>query len=116
VYVIAYPALTGTQQISKTGGRTPVWSARSGELFFLKSDTVMATSVSTQRTFDWTTPRPLFARPDLATHSIMGSPCRATGVGFCTRPKSRRIASGDPRRPELVRGAEGQGRSVIVLP
>jgi serine/threonine-protein kinase len=66
VYVIAYPALTGTQQISRTGGRAPVWSARSGELFFLKTDTVMATSVSAQPSLDWTTPRPLFARPDLA--------------------------------------------------
>ena len=66
VYVIAYPALTGKQQISRTGGRTPMWSARSGELFFLKSDTVMATSVSTQPSLNWTTPRPLFARPDLA--------------------------------------------------
>jgi eukaryotic-like serine/threonine-protein kinase len=66
VYVIAYPALTGNQQISTTGGRTPVWSARSGELFFLKGDTVMATSVSTQPRLDWTTPRPLFARPDLS--------------------------------------------------
>jgi hypothetical protein len=67
VYGIGYPALTGTQQISRAGGRAPVWSARSGELFFLKSDTVMATSVSTQRTLERTTPRPLFARPDLAT-------------------------------------------------
>jgi len=66
VYVIAYPALTGKQQISKTGGRSPVWSARSGELFFLKIDTVMATSVSSQPSLDWTTPRALFARPDLA--------------------------------------------------
>jgi eukaryotic-like serine/threonine-protein kinase len=66
VYVIAYPALTGKQQISRTGGRTPAWSARSGELFFLKSDTVMATSVSTRSSLEWTTPRPLFARPDLA--------------------------------------------------
>ena len=57
VYVIAYPALTGKQQISTTGGRTPMWSARSGELFFLKNDTVMATSVSTQPSLKWTTPR-----------------------------------------------------------
>jgi len=66
VYVVAYPALTGKRQISTTGGRTPVWSARSGELFFLKRDTVMATSVSARRSLDWTTPRPLFARSDLA--------------------------------------------------
>jgi serine/threonine-protein kinase len=67
VYTISFPALTGKQQISTTGGRLPQWSARSGELFFLKSDTVMATSVSMRNEFDWTTPRPLFARPDLAT-------------------------------------------------
>ena len=67
VYAISFPALSGKQQISTTGGRLPQWSARSGELFFLKSDTVMATSVSTRTGFDWTVPRPLFARPDLAT-------------------------------------------------
>ena len=66
VYAIAYPALAGKQQISRTGGRTPSWSARSGELFFLRNDTVMATSVSTQSSLEWTTPRALFARPDLA--------------------------------------------------
>jgi Tol biopolymer transport system component len=66
VYVTPYPALTPKQPISTTGGRTPVWSARSGELFFLKNDTVMATSVSTRPSLDWTTPRALFARPDLA--------------------------------------------------
>ena len=66
VYVVAYPAMTNKHQISTTGGRTPVWSARSGELFFLKRDTVMATSVSARPSLDWTTPRPLFARSDLA--------------------------------------------------
>jgi serine/threonine-protein kinase len=65
LYVIGYPALSGKQQMSRTGGRTPAWSARSGELFFLKNDTVMATSVITQPSLEWTTPRMLFARPDL---------------------------------------------------
>jgi eukaryotic-like serine/threonine-protein kinase len=81
VYVIAYPALTGKQQISTTGGRTPVWSARSGELFFLKTDTVMATSVSTRSSLEWTTPRPLFARPDLA----------ALDYGFSVSANGRRF-------------------------
>jgi serine/threonine-protein kinase len=66
VYVTSYPGLTGKQQISVNGGRLPLWSARSGELFFLAADTLMATSVSTRNGFDWTTPRALFARSDFA--------------------------------------------------
>ena len=50
----------------RRSSRTPAWSARNGELFFLKGDTVMATPVSTQPSLEWTTPRALFARPDLA--------------------------------------------------
>jgi hypothetical protein len=53
-------------QISRNGGRLPLWSARSGELFFLTADTLMATSISTGHGLEWTTPRALFARPELA--------------------------------------------------
>ena len=67
VYAISYPRLTGRQQISVSGGRLPLWSARSGELFFVNGDTLMETSVSTGSGLDWTTPKPLFASPDLAT-------------------------------------------------
>ena len=63
----SYPELAGKQQISTNGGRLPLWSARSGELFFVNGDTLMATAISTGDAFDWTTPRPLFVRPDLAT-------------------------------------------------
>jgi len=67
VYVTSYPDLTGKQQVSRNGGRLPIWSARSGELFFVNGDTLMASAVSTGNGFDWTIPRPLFVRPDLAT-------------------------------------------------
>jgi hypothetical protein len=33
VYVLSYPALTGKQQVSLSGGRRPEWSAESGERF-----------------------------------------------------------------------------------
>ncbi len=65
VYIASYPGLIGKQQISMSGGRLPLWSARSAELFFLAGDTLMATSISTRNGFDWTMPRPLFASPDL---------------------------------------------------
>jgi eukaryotic-like serine/threonine-protein kinase len=66
VYVRRYPITTDRLQISRNGGRLPLWSTRSGELFFLTADTLMAVSISTGHDLDWTTPRALFARPDLA--------------------------------------------------
>jgi serine/threonine-protein kinase len=65
VYVTSFPGLTGKQQVSMHGGRLPEWSAQSGELFFVNGDTMMISSVSTEKGFDWTTPRPLFVRADL---------------------------------------------------
>ncbi len=66
IHVKPYPALTGNLQVSRNGGRLPLWSARSGELFFLNVDTLMATTVSTGHRFEYSTPRALFVRPDLA--------------------------------------------------
>ncbi len=67
VYVTSYPQLAGKQQISMNGGRFPQWSARSGELFFVNSDTMMVSSVSTGAGFDWTTPQLLFSRPGISS-------------------------------------------------
>ncbi len=67
IYVVSYPGLTARQQISTDGGRLPRWSRASGELFFINGDTMMVTEVSTSAGLDWTTPRSLFAAPDLTT-------------------------------------------------
>jgi hypothetical protein len=66
VYVRPYPLTSDRMQISRDGGRLPLWSAHSNELFYLNADTLMATSVTTRDGFDWSTPRALFARADLA--------------------------------------------------
>ncbi len=81
VYVTSYPGLTGKQQISMHGGLLPEWSARSGELFFVNGDTMMVSSVSTGTGLDWTTPQPLFVRPDLPTFGF-GFSVSADGQRF----------------------------------
>ena len=65
VYVKPYPSLASTHQVSVNGGTYPMWSARSGELFFIAGDAMMVSAVSTRTGFDWTTPRLLFSSPDL---------------------------------------------------
>jgi Tol biopolymer transport system component len=65
IYVTSYPDRAAKYQVSTHGGRMPTWSARSGELFFLDADTMMVSRVSTTGGFDWSTPRALFAQPDL---------------------------------------------------
>ena len=60
VYVVSYPGLTGRQQVSSDGGRFPQWSGESGELFFVKGDTMMASDVTTVGSFTYSAPRPLF--------------------------------------------------------
>ncbi|MBA2627760.1 MAG: PD40 domain-containing protein [Gemmatimonadales bacterium] len=65
IFAVSYPALQNKQQISRSGGRLPFWSAQSGELFFITGDTLMATTVSTRGELDWTAPKPLFRSGDL---------------------------------------------------
>lgn len=60
VYVVSFPPSGGKQQVSTDGGREPRWSVASGELFFWKGDSLMATKVSTRGSFRRGTPRPLF--------------------------------------------------------
>jgi Tol biopolymer transport system component len=65
VYVVAYPSRAAKYQVSINGGRLPMWTAGSDELFFLNADSMMVSTVSDAGEFDWTPPRPLFVSPDL---------------------------------------------------
>ena len=60
VYVRPYPKAEGKWTISTDGGRAPLWSPQSGELFYRSENRVMVVPVTTDRTFTAGTPRPLF--------------------------------------------------------
>ena len=60
VYVQPYPAGSGRVTVSIDGGREPVWSRGSGELFYRQGDTLMVVSVATTPSFKAGRPEPLF--------------------------------------------------------
>jgi len=72
IYVTSFPDLTGKRQVSMDGGRLPIWSDLSGELFFLKADTLMVSAVTTGDNFSRSTPRPLFVSSDLSVGGVWG--------------------------------------------
>jgi tricorn protease-like protein len=79
VYVLSFPEMTGKQQVSTRGGRLPVWSADSGELFFVSADTLMVSAVTTGDNFSRSIPRPLFVSPDLLRRDLYGFAVSADG-------------------------------------
>ncbi len=78
----AFPEMTGKQQVSTRGGRQPVWSADSGELFFVSADTLMVSAVTTGDNFSRSTPRPLFVSPDLLRSDL---------ISYAVSPDGQRI-------------------------
>ena len=66
VWVQSFPDVEGGRwQISRDGGRSPVWGPSGQELFFRRSDTgdMMVVTVETESAFDAGTPEFLFAAP-----------------------------------------------------
>jgi Tol biopolymer transport system component len=61
IYVRTFPDPGGKWQISTDGGRAPVWARNGRELFYSSNDgsTLMAVDVTTQPTFQASTPRVL---------------------------------------------------------
>jgi Tol biopolymer transport system component len=60
VYVLSYPEPEAKQQISRDGGREPVWSRDGRELFYRNGDKMMVVDVETGPVFRAGTPRLLF--------------------------------------------------------
>ena len=60
VYVQAFPAGGGKQQVSFNGGRQPLWSKDGTELFYVQAQTLMAVEVTTKPTFSAGSTRKLF--------------------------------------------------------
>lgn len=81
IYVVSFPDLSGKQQVSSGGGRLPEWSRESGELFYVKADTVMVSDVVTGGSFTYSTPRPLFVSEDF-TEILVGYAVSANGQRF----------------------------------
>jgi eukaryotic-like serine/threonine-protein kinase len=63
VYVRPFPEVNKErEQISQSGGDSPLWSHDSRELFYRAGDTVVAVSVKTGKTFRHDAPRTLFQK------------------------------------------------------
>lgn len=73
VYVRPFPGGTQSWQVSRDGGCQPRWSRDSGELFYVKGDTLMAVPVVVSPGFfaDW--PQALFRDPGLVTTFPFGA-------------------------------------------
>jgi serine/threonine-protein kinase len=81
IYVVSFPGLSSKQQVSPGGGHLPEWSEESGELFYVKADTVMVSDVVTGDSFSHSIPRPLFVSDDF-TQIIVGYAVSADGQRF----------------------------------
>jgi serine/threonine-protein kinase len=51
VYLMEYPGPGGRWQISRTGGKDPIWSADGRRLYFRAGDSLMAATITTQPVF-----------------------------------------------------------------
>jgi len=70
VYVTAYPGPGPTVAVSTRGGLSPIWSAKSNELFFRLGEKVMVARLSAQSPLTFTAPVELFDGP--YTLDLMG--------------------------------------------
>jgi hypothetical protein len=78
IWVRPFPSGPGKRQISRDGGTAAFWG-RSGELFFLSGDKMMAVDITTSPTVTVGTPRVLFERD-------YGQP-----IAYNTTPDGRRF-------------------------
>jgi hypothetical protein len=61
IYVSSFPAMTGTRQISKGGGCTPLWSEDGKELFYMAAPgQVMSVDVKAGSILETSVPKMLF--------------------------------------------------------
>jgi serine/threonine-protein kinase len=75
IYVRPFPNVAAAQyQVSTDGGRSPVWSPRGGELFFVSGTSMMRVAVDTaDGSFRASSPTRLFDAPTLALDGRFGS-------------------------------------------
>ncbi len=63
VYVVSFPDLGQRQQVSRNGGGEPLWAPNGLELFYRRSDSMMAVPVELGARFDAGAPVELFSGP-----------------------------------------------------
>ncbi len=74
VYVRPFPEVEGgLWQVSTTGGDSPLWSPDGREIFFRNGDAVMVSSVRTDPTFSFETPKMLFQGTYVSSVLAFGS-------------------------------------------
>ncbi len=83
VYVQPYPGPGGKWQVSKDGGREPVWNRNGRELFYRSGNKLMAVEITTQPNFALGNPRMLFEGPYvLATAPVSNYDVSPDGMRF----------------------------------
>ena len=89
VYVRPFPSGNGRWLVSRAGGAWPVWSQKSGDLYYgTAGGQLMAVSYTAAgASFSTGTPRPLPVRFSV----------RGTGYGFALHPDGRRFATEPPQ-------------------
>ena len=60
IYVRPFPEGEGKWQVSRDGGRSPIWSADGKKIFYLSGNKMMAASVKIRATFEAGVPKMLF--------------------------------------------------------
>jgi Tol biopolymer transport system component len=83
IYVQPYPGPGGKWQISRDGGREPVWNPNGQELFYRSDDKMMAVGIATQPRFAAGKPRVLFER--------QYQPSPATAPNYDVSPDGQRF-------------------------
>jgi serine/threonine protein kinase/Tol biopolymer transport system component len=65
IYVQPFPGPGGKLQVSRDGGREPVWNRNGRELFYRSGNKMVAVEMTTQPNFALGNPRVLFERPNV---------------------------------------------------
>ena len=81
IYVRQFPEGEGKWQVSRDGGRSPIWSADGTEIFYLSGNKMMAAPVTTGATFEAGVPEVLF-EVDTQLPNIMRFDVTADGRRF----------------------------------
>ncbi len=98
IYVETYPPGSGKTQVSRNGGRWPVWSHDGRELFFLGSSDglLMAARLVREKPHAFGTPEALFSTSDLGLSGVEAS-FAPTPEGHFLIPRDVENPSKDPR-------------------
>ena len=105
VWVQPFPDVEGGRwQISRDGGRSPMWGPSGQELFFRRSDSgdMMVVTVETESTFDAGNPEFLFAAPYITGQALRNRPWDVASDGRFLMVKEQAATDATETRIHVV--------------